>query len=341
MRKNVIALVSGAQPTSNYDVWKGYAHAFRMLDYVVLEIPYHKLFRDWSEYSRFFGIVRGDKDFVFEAKDVVFSASLNLVLKIMGTNPDHLVVIDGTNIHKSGWEWMKRLNFQPIVVSTESPYQDKSIEALREYSKKIFVNDLASAAKTGIEYLPTAYNTNVHYPVIVPENMRHDVVFVGSGFPERVKQLAGVDWTGIDFEFYGYYAVGGDSPLAPFYKDTQIKNDQAAILYNGAKISLNLSRTSIDYQGEMQISEAQSASPRVYEIAACGGFMISEWRPEIETIFGDLVPTFRKPAELNDLIHYWLQPSKDKERQEIGEELRKVAKPHSYIERAKVVEKYF
>ena len=339
MRNERIALVSGAQPTSNYDVWKGYSHAFRMLDFNVIEIPYHMLFRQWSEYARFFGIVQGDKHWTFDAKDVVLSASLNLVMKIMETEPDYLVIVDGTNIHKSGWEWFKRLGFHTTIIGTESPYQDKSMAVLREYAHTQFTNDIASARKTGFPYLPTAYNTNVHFPIFVPEKMRHDVIFVGSGFPERVKMLEGVDWSGIDFEFYGYYPIAEDNPIAPYYKDTQIANEQAAVLYNGAKVNINLNRVSVDYPGELVVPDAESISPRVYEIAACGGFMLSEYRPELDNIFGDLVPTFTTPEQLNELVHYWLP--RDEERREIGEELLRLVKPHSYIERAKIVAQSF
>jgi len=339
MRNKVIALVSGAQPTSNYDVWKGYAHAFRMLGYNVQEVPYHALFRQWSEYARFFGIVQGNKNWQFDAKDVVLSASLNLIMKIMETEPDELVIIDGTNIHKAGWEWFKRLGFHTTTISTECPYQDKSVGVLREYNHTMFANDLVSARMLELPYLPGAYNTNVHFQVAVPQNMRHDVIFVGSGFPERVEMLECIDWTGIDLEFYGYYQIPDEHPLAPHYKDTQISNEQAAVLYNGAKICLNLNRVSVDYDGKMRIPEAESISPRVYEIAACGGFMISEYRPELDKVFGDLVPSFTTPEQLNDLIHYWLP--REKERREISEELHQVVKPHSYIERAKVVAQSF
>ena len=63
--------------------------------------------------------------------------------------------------------------------------------------------------------------------------------------------------------------------------------------------------------------------------------MLSEYRPEIDEIFGDLVPTFSTPEQLNDLIHYWLP--KTWERKEIGAHLEKIAKKHTYVERAKTI----
>lgn len=341
MRNKTVALISGAQPTSVYDVWKGYGHALRMLGFNVVEIPYHLLFKQWNEYSRFFGVVRGDKNFTFDSKSVLSSASLNLVLEVLASNPDYVVVIDGVNIHKSAWEWFNRLGFPPYVVSTECPYQDKTIGMLREYAKVIFANDLYSSKALDMLYLPTGYNSNINYPIAVPESVQHDVVFVGSGFPERIKFLEGVDWTDIDFEFFGHYPIAQDSYLAKYYKDAQIPNELATVYYNGARINLNLNRTSFDYTSESYINVAKSLSPRAYEIAACGGFMLSEYREELDVLFGELVPTFTTPEQLNALIHYWLAPERKKDRISMGEELKDMVKGHSYIDRAKVLVSYF
>ena len=65
--------------------------------------------------------------------------------------------------------------------------------------------------------------------------------------------------------------------------------------------------------------------------------MISEYRAEIDELFGDLVPTFSEPDQLNELIHYWLDPARDSRRAEMSEALAQVVKPHSYTERAKTI----
>ena len=335
MNKPRLAVLSPYQVGGNHDVFVGHVKAFRLLGYHTDTILGHLAYRDWSEYYRFFGIVNGVPGFTYSQETIVKSASLNIVLKVMESNPDVLIIIDGSSLHKDAWEWFRRLGVPTIVVGTESPYQDKFITHIAQLASKSFTNELITSKKTGIEYLPVGYDSEAHHPMMVDTSYRKDVVFIGSGFPERVSMLDGVNWYGIDFEFYGHYQINEDSKLAPYYKDTNVPNAEAALYYNGAKISLNLNRISVDYDGNATIPEAVSLSPRAYEIAACGGFMISQYRPEIDSIFDDLVPTFNTSEELNELVHYWLRKEKDKERMEIGEALSEIVKPHSYIERAK------
>jgi spore maturation protein CgeB len=317
MRKDRITLIFPAQPTGNHDVAVGYAKAFRLLGHSTDIIPYHRFFKQWKEYHRFFDIINGTRS-NFSQEDTMQSATLNIVLGVMQTDPDCVVIVDGTGIHKSGWEWFRRLGIKTVVIGTESPYQDKFVAHVGQIADKTFVNDFNSASRMGFE-----------------SRYRCDTVFVGSGFSERVDILSGVNWDGIDLRLIGHYKIGLDHVLEPYYVDSFVSNAHAALMYNGAKISLNLNRTSVDYKGLWHIPEAVSLSPRAYEIAACGGFMISQYRPEIDSIFGDLVPTFNTSEELDALIHYWLE--KDKERMEIGDELAKIVRPHSYVERAKRV----
>jgi len=337
-KKPRLAVMNGYMPTSTHDVFSGITKAFRLLGYHTDTILSHNLYRDWLEYCRFFSIINGVPNWSYTSDDVVKRASFNSVLSVMESDPDALIIIDGTSVHKEAWQWFKRLGIPTIIIGTESPYQDKFLTRSATMADKTFVNEKTTAKKTGLEYLPLGYDGEVHHPMMVSTTFRHDVVFVGSGFKEREELLGAVDWNGIDFVLYGYYKIDHSHKLAPYYKDVMIPNAEAALLYNGAKISINLNRISVDYEGVAIIPEAESLSPRVYEIAANGGFMISEYRPEIDEIFGDLVPTFSDGEQLDELISYWLP--KDRERQEIGAELAKIAKKHSYVERAKRVVRY-
>jgi len=337
-RKPRLTVMNGMHVSSTHDVFSGFVKAFRLLGYHTDTILLHNLYRDWAEYCRFFGIINGVPNWSYTPNDIVKRTSLNSVLSVMESNPDVLIIIDGTSVHKEAWEWFKRLGIPTIIIGTESPYQDKFLTRVATMADKTFVNEKTTARKTGFEYLPLGYSGEVHHPMMVSTPFRHDVVFVGSGFKEREELLSTVDWTDIDFVLYGYYKIDHDHKLAPFYKDTMIPNAETALLYNGAKISLNLNRISVDYEGAAIIPEAESLSPRAYEIAANGGFMLSEWRQEIDDVFHGLVPTFTSGEQLNALIRYWLP--RDEERQEIGAELARIARKHSYIARAKRVVKY-
>ena len=339
MNKKRVSVVYPAQNSSNYDVASGYVDAFRLLGHVVNAIPYHQLYKDWNEYFRFFGLYRGIYDFEFDKEDVARSASLHVVIKVMETDPDIVVIIDGTGLHKDAYQWLRKFRetgVETVVVATESPYHDKYIGQIAEYVNMAFTNERASATNMGIHYLPTAYNSVVHHPILVPKQDRHDVVFVGSGFPERQAMLEGVDWNGIDLYLAGFFRFEQTHPLAEYYKAGALHNSDAAALYSGAKISINLNRTAVDYDANKTIEDAESLSPRAYEVPASGGFLISEWRAEIDDIFDGCVPTFKTPQELDALIHYYLDPANELERVELSDMQREaVTKAHSYCDRAR------
>jgi spore maturation protein CgeB len=128
----------------------------------------------------------------------------------------------------------------------------------------------------------------------------HDVVFVGSGFPERVAWFNAINWDGIDLGLYGIWDGLGLKPQAQAcVRGGPIDNVQAADLYRRAKVGLNLyRRTTVT---------AESLNPRAYELAACGTFAISEHRAESIERFGHLVPTFATPQEAEALIRQWVE----------------------------------
>lgn len=136
----------------------------------------------------------------------------------------------------------------------------------------------------------------------------HDVVFVGTGFQERLDILGAVDWAGIDLGLYGTYELmGSRSKLRQFVRGKVVSNEFAAALYRRAKIGLNLYRQSVHYHRDSpRITTAESVNPRALELAACGVFTISDYRPEVEEVFGGLVPTFTTPQQLQKLLSFWL-----------------------------------
>jgi spore maturation protein CgeB len=159
-------------------------------------------------------------------------------------------------------------------------------------------------------YLPHAMRPEVHRPDAPTADgvPAHDVVFVGSGFSERIELLSAIDWTGIDFALYGNWrSIPARSKLRQYVRDGVVDNQTAAALYRRAKVGLNLYRESIGWGKRAErITYAESLNPRAYELAACGCFHISQARAEVGDVFGDLVPTFRTAEECSSLIRKWL-----------------------------------
>ena len=77
------------------------------------------------------------------------------------------------------------------------------------------------------------------------------------------------------------------------------------LVFSGSKINLNLSLRSI-----------RSGIPlRVVDILACGGFVLTNFQPEIAEYFreGEEIATFRSLEECMEKIRYYLQNNAERE----------------------------
>jgi spore maturation protein CgeB len=183
-------------------------------------------------------------------------------------------------------------------------------------------------------YLPHGWHPERH-TVNAPmlEVPSHDVVFVGSGFPERIDWFNAIDWTGIDLGLYGTWkGLGLKKQVRQAIRGDQVNNLLASALYRKAKIGLNLYRTR--NQQRLRVT-GESLSPRAYELAACGAFHLSDFRPEVAEVFGDRVPTFRTPAEASVLIRSWL--ANDEQRWVTAGQLPACVAEASWVQRASTV----
>ena len=54
-------------------------------------------------------------------------------------------------------------------------------------------------------------------------------------------------------------------------------------------------------------------SNRIFDATACGSFVISDYIPDIEEIYGDNVPMWRSEEELVSLVTYYLSHSDERE----------------------------
>ena len=81
-------------------------------------------------------------------------------------------------------------------------------------------------------------------------------------------------------------------------KGNQIDNDELKYYYSSADIVLN------DTRGDM--IEAGFISNRIFDVTACGGFLISDYIEGIEEIYGDAIPMYKTEEEFVELINYYL-----------------------------------
>lgn len=234
--------------------------------------------------------------------DICYLASTDALAMALRHQVDLVLVVSAMFFHPDVVILLQRAGLRVAALFTESPYDLANEVALARHVDRCWTNERATVgAFANGSYLPHGWHPRHHRPGLQPGDIdqpAHDVVFVGSAFPERVAWLEAVDWTGIDLGLYGHWeALARRSPLRPFVKGGTVPNPVAAALYRRAAIGLNLYR---------QAGGAESLNPRAYELAACGVFHLSDARAEVREIFGPLVPIVDNPDEAGRVIRYWL-----------------------------------
>jgi spore maturation protein CgeB len=246
--------------------------------------------------------------------DVFYQAGIGALEMGLRHQVDCVLVVSAMFLHPDVIILMKRAGLRVVVLFTESPYDQE-----RELAVAKLVDGCWTSERTSVDafaavnprsgYLQHAWHPERHGMVSANDDVpAHDVVFVGTGFHERIAWLDAIDWTGIDLGLYGnWQQLGSRNVLRRYVRDGVVDNVRAAALYRRAKIGLNLYRTSKGWGREAPaIANAESLNPRAYELARCGAFTLSTYRAEVPEVFGNLVPTCSESSEASDLIRQWL-----------------------------------
>lgn len=279
--------------------------------------------------------------------DLVYQAGKELVLQALRGDQDGVLIITGMFLHPDLLIMLRRAGIPTAMVLTESPYQDVSQARVIPYVDLCWTNDRSSvatlrAANPNVGYLPAGYNPAVHtdrQDDDYPDVPSHDLLFVGTSFPDRLQFLSQVDWSGIDFGLYGAWDLRPRKwKLEQHFRGGPIPNAQTAALYRAAKIGLNLYRRTEHSNPDAPLvpSELLTAlNPRAYELAATGCFQLSSYRSEVAAVFGDSVPTFETPQELEGLVRHFL--AHPEERAAHAAEARRRISAHTWAARASIV----
>lgn len=133
------------------------------------------------------------------------------------------------------------------------------------------------------------------------EEMRTTLLFIGNRWSEEESRYS-VEYAlefGFDIAVYGSGwkdVLTGEN--ASLYKGYQIVNDDLKYYYSSADIVLNDTRE--------DMKEAGFVSNRIFDVTACGGFIISDYIAEIEEIYGDSIPMYKNKKEFKALVEYYL-----------------------------------
>ena len=208
--------------------------------------------------------------------------------QIAGFKPDVVFVVHGRRFAQ--W-WPKARTYRSAVWLLDEPYEVDDTERWSGRFDQVFVNDPATLHRhPGAVYLPVCYDPYVHNPGAAKR--WHPVGFIGGGNATRDRYLAALATAGLLS-----YAIGGPwlhpavqrVALAP-----NIPAAECAWWYQQTQLVVNVFREKHHYNRHKVAGTA--LNPRCYEALACGALVVSEWRPELDTLCPEL-PVFRTAEE--------------------------------------------
>ena len=187
----------------------------------------------------------------------------------------------------------------------------KEVDAVASASEKM-IKDMLEPQGVKAYYIPQFTNPERFKPVDT-ENKITTVLFVGSNNSGKGRQS--VDYAvnaKADLSVYGKF---WEKYLERRYlKGTYIDNDELFKYYGSAKIVLNDHREDMRYFGFV--------SNRIYDVTASGGFVLTDYLPEIEAVYGDSVATYKNEQEFKEKLAYYL--THNEERQNMARRAREI-----------------
>ena len=151
---------------------------------------------------------------------------------------------------------------------------------------------LADQITTPVVFMPQATDHRRFRLVESRNDLATEVLFLGNS---RNQQRPAVDWAiqrGLPLTVYG---GGWEGRIPSRYVAADLfPNDQLASLYASARVALN------DHWADMR--QKGFVSNRIFDVLASGGIVVSDQVDGLEDLFGDLVPTYSSPEELEHVV---------------------------------------
>lgn len=187
-----------------------------------------------------------------------------------------------------------------------------------------FASILADRTSTPVEVMLQA--TDVHRFHPAPHRPRQAsggvVVVQNARWPTR-RAPRWLRELGVDFSLYGSNWEG--SPEARHLVATWIPNDELCEVYAQADVVV------ADQWGHM--AREGFVANRLFDVAASGGFVVSDDGPGVREVFGELVPTYSSRAELRDVLDRCLADPGERDRL-AHRAMKLVRREHSFGARA-------
>ena len=295
-----ILLVSPAELMSTYDVYTGYRNA---LEKIGVELCIY----DLAARSNYHKMALGKflkKNILYSWQNISELACADVVYQAFVSQPDWVLIMSGLFFHPNALIALGRAGFKIAWLFTECPYDDDKQLFLAKFIHVCIVDDLLSLnifrkVNRNSIYLPKACDLERHFKQKSDPKYKSDVIFVGTGFKNRIDLFESIDWENINLKIFGYWDLKKRSSLKEYLTKAIVRNDEAIKYYSNTEIAINIHR----------VGNVYSANPRVYELAATRTFQICDEREEVLNVFGNSVMYFNDAKDLENKIRYFLEHS--------------------------------
>lgn len=315
-----------AQPGPEWsvqDVYAGWVEALRGLGQQVYEfnLSDRLTFYDRARIE----VAEGEyRKAVPDAEQVADLAVNGLAAMLWKLRPHVLLVVSGFVVPGELLDQARSYGTKVVLLHTESPYEDERQLELAGHVDLNLLNDPTNLYHFNLRgssvYMPHAYRPSVHKPGPAQPELASEFVFVGTGFPSRIRFLEAMNLDGIDVALAGQWqALATDSPLRKYLAHDIgqcVDNADAVGLYQSSKAGINLYRREADRPEHVQ---GWAMGPREVELAACGLFFLRDPRPEGDQVLS-MLPTFATPEDAGEQLRWWLEH--DDERAQLANQAR-------------------
>lgn len=266
------------------------------------------------------------------------------------SKPDLVLVMNGLHVfppdHLEQVAAIRAMGIATGIWFVDDPYATDETPQIALQYDKVFTHERAcvplyrSAGCRQVYHMPLAVHPEVFRQMHVPSEYRSDICFIGVAFENRAKlfdELA-------DFLQDKKVWIAGSlwdrmlryEDLSRFVHDGWTPIEETVKYYNGAKIVINVHRTTeagVDNRNALNWG-AESINPRTYEIAACGAMQLTDYRSELPERYdvGSEIAVFRNASELMAQIDYYLNHEEERMKMAVRS-FRRTRREHTFLHR--------
>jgi spore maturation protein CgeB len=259
-----------------------------------------------------------------EVAEVRIASAAEMRLQAAQYRPDAVLVMNGLHVfppdHLEQIDAIRGMGIPTVIWFVDDPYVTDNTMSIALRYDYVFTHERScirlyqSLGCSNVYHLPLAAHFDLFKPMAVPQQYRTDICFIGIAFWNRVELFDQI----APYLQDKRVLIGGKMwdrmkqfpNLSKFVHDGWIDVPETAKYYNGAKIVINLHRTTEAGKDNLNGINwpAESINPRTFEMAACGTLQLTDMRSELPEHFaiGSEIAVFNNAQHLIQQMDYYL-----------------------------------